>query len=87
MAVEEAGRLKPDIIVLDFSMPRMNGLEAAPLLRKMLPQTPIIMFTMFASEVFATAATAAGVTAVLSKEQSATHLVTKAEALLKSPLS
>jgi CheY-like chemotaxis protein len=48
-AVAEAGRCRPDLIVLDYSMPVMNGLEAAPLLRKVLPLTPIIMFTMFAN--------------------------------------
>jgi CheY-like chemotaxis protein len=84
-AVAEAGRLKPDLIVLDYSMPVMNGLEAAPLLRKALPLTPIIMFTMFANEVFATQAIAAGVTAVVSKEQ-AIHLVPKAKSLLRSLL-
>ncbi|HTS09949.1 MAG TPA: response regulator transcription factor [Candidatus Eisenbacteria bacterium] len=83
-AVAEAGRLKPDLIVLDYSMPVMNGLEAAPLLRKVLPHTPIIMFTMFANDVFATQAIAPGVTAVVSKEQAATHLLPKAESLLKS---
>jgi len=69
-AVAEAGRLRPDLIVLDYSMPVMNGLEAAPLLRKVVPLTPIIMFTMFANEVFATQAIAAGVTAVVSKRTS-----------------
>ena len=83
-AVAEAGRLKPDLIVLDYSMPVMNGLEAAPLLRKILPHTPIIMFTMFANKVFSKQALAAGVTAVVPKDQAATHLLPKAESLLKS---
>src|SRR5581483_7711610 len=83
-AVAEAGRLKPDLIVLDYSMPVMNVLEAAPLLRKVLPHTPILMFTMFANDVFAKEALAAGVTAVVSKDQAVTHLIPKAELLLKA---
>lgn len=84
-AVVEARRFKPDLIVLDYSMPVMNGLEAASLLRKVLPHTPIIMFTMFANSVFATQALAAGVTAVVAKDQAATHLLPKAESLLNLP--
>ena len=83
-ALAEAGRFKPDLIVLDYSMPVMNGLEAAPLLKKILPHTPIIMFTMFANHIFATQALAAGVTAVVSKDQAATHLLPQAESLLRS---
>jgi DNA-binding NarL/FixJ family response regulator len=81
--VAEAGRLMPDLIGLDYSMPVMNGLEAARLLTKILPQTQIIMFTMFANEVFAKEALAAGVTAVFSRDQAGTHLISKAESLLK----
>jgi CheY-like chemotaxis protein len=36
------------LILLDFSMPKMNGLEAASVLKKMLPNVHIIAFTMFA---------------------------------------
>lgn len=83
-AVQDAGLLKPDLIVLDYSMPVMNGLEAAPLLKKILPRTPILMFTMFANEVFAEKALAAGVTAVFSKDQARTHLIPKVESLLRA---
>jgi DNA-binding NarL/FixJ family response regulator len=65
-------------------MPVMNGLEAAPLLKRLLPQTPILMFTMFANEIFAKEAIAAGVTAVFSKDQAGTHLIPKAVSLLRS---
>lgn len=59
-ALAEAGGLKPDLILLDYPIPIMNGLEAAPLIKKILPQTPIIMVTMFANEVFGAEALALG---------------------------
>jgi len=80
-ALSEAAGLKPDLIILDFSMPGMNGLAAAASLKRILPLTAIIMFTMFASETIAADARAAGVSAVFSKDQAA-RLIPKAESLL-----
>ena len=84
LAVDAAEQFNPDLIVLDFSMPVMNGLEAAPLFKKKFPRTPIIMFSMFADEAFSKAAVAAGVSAVVSKENASSQLVPKAEWLLKA---
>ena len=38
---------QPDLIILDFSMPVMNGVEAARELKKVMPNVPIILFTLF----------------------------------------
>ena len=86
-AVEKAEKLKPDLIILDLIMPVMTGLDAAPLLKQLLPDTLIILFTQQeGSEVgrLARAAGAAGIDAVVSKSQAASELVLKAQALLAS---
>ena len=38
---------QPDLIILDFSMPVMNGIEAARELKKIMPNVPIVLFTLF----------------------------------------
>ncbi len=42
-AIEKAKELKPDVVLLDLSMPRMSGIQAAPLIRKELPQSEILI--------------------------------------------
>ena len=46
-AIEKAKEIKPDLILLDLAMPRLNGAEAATVLRHTLPETKIIIFTMY----------------------------------------
>jgi two-component system, NarL family, response regulator NreC len=49
--ITRALELKPDLIVIDFAMPQMDGLHAASAIRTLLPRVPIVMFTMYSSAV------------------------------------
>ena len=60
IAIAQAG--KPDLIILDLSMPGMNGFKAAAELKRIAPQVPILLFTMYD-----TRAEEVGVDAVVSK--------------------
>jgi DNA-binding NarL/FixJ family response regulator len=46
-AIEKARRLKPDLILLDVVMPRRNGIEAASVLKEMMPNVRVVLFTMY----------------------------------------
>jgi len=50
-AISLAKKCKPDLVILDLSMPKMNGLEAARELKKIMPTVPIILLTLHASSV------------------------------------
>src|SRR5260370_25330437 len=81
-AIDKASELKPDLIVLDLAMPIMNGLQAAPVLRRMLPTVPIILFTLHGSKFLEREALSAGVTVVVSKDATANTLVNQARHFL-----
>ena len=66
-AIEQAMQLRPDLIVLDFAMPGLNGLEAAGRLKQLQPGVPILMLTSFGDGFLAELAYKAGVAAVVSK--------------------
>jgi DNA-binding NarL/FixJ family response regulator len=84
-AVETARDLQPDLIVLDFSMPRMNGLEAGgKILREVLPQVPLILFTMHKNDVMLREANAAGFKAVVSKVDGGEILVAEIQRIAKA---
>lgn len=49
-AVEKALELKPDLVLMDIQMPKMNGLEALKEIKKQLPKTKVIMLTIHGEE-------------------------------------
>ena len=66
-AIEKARTLHPDLIVMDFSMPAMNGLEAGSVLKAMLPEVPVVMYTVHDSAAMKVQALATGIRAVVQK--------------------
>ena len=80
-AVEKAKQHRPDVVVLDFSMPELNGVEAARQIRKALPRTEVLILTMHDSEQLAREALAAGARGLLVKTDVRRHLVAAVEAL------
>jgi len=81
-AIDQARRHHPSLIILDLSMPVMNGLDSAPLLRKILPGTPIILYTAFADAVSTLDVRAKGVTIILAKSEPLASLIAIADRLL-----
>jgi len=49
-AVDRFWKIRPDVIVLDFQMPTMNGLDAARILTRLSPETPILIVTLYLSK-------------------------------------
>src|ERR1700719_3174486 len=74
-AIQKAIELKPDLILLDFSMPNMNGVEAASVLKKMIPGVHIIVFTMFDDALGSRLSSAVGVDLVVPKAEGLTSLL------------
>jgi DNA-binding NarL/FixJ family response regulator len=81
-AIELARQFIPDLIVLDLSMPVMNGLQAAPELRKIAPKASIILLTMFANELAADQASKIGIDLVVSKTEALSSVLGKASSLI-----
>jgi two-component system chemotaxis response regulator CheY len=82
-AIEKAQDLKPDLIILDVSMPRMSGIEAAPRLKQILPNTPIILFTFHENLMRGFDAVEVGVDAVVAKDRGMPLLKKNVQNLLR----
>ena len=72
--LEAAERINPDLILLDISMPLLNGLDAARQLSKIVPECKLIFLTMHANPSYATEAFQAGASGYLLKRSAASEL-------------
>jgi DNA-binding NarL/FixJ family response regulator len=82
-AIEKAKKLKPDLIVLDLVMPRMNGAEAASILSQTMPDVPIVLLTLYQNMLGSALAAVVGVKAILDKTEGLDKLVTCVRSLLR----
>jgi len=74
-AIKACERLSPDVVVLDISMPFLNGIDAAREIRKVSPNTKILILTVHTEERYVLAALRAGVSGYLLKSKAAFNLM------------
>jgi CheY-like chemotaxis protein len=67
LAVEKAAELKPDLVILDFSMPVLDGIAAGRQIRALLPHVPVLLYTFISSARIEGAAKDAGIHSVIEK--------------------
>jgi CheY-like chemotaxis protein len=84
-AIEKAKTFQPDLILLDLAMPRLNGAEAATVLKNVMPETPVILFTMN-TDLYADAVCAAIGVDFISKVDGIPKLLERVDALLPPTL-
>lgn len=82
-AVEKAGELRPDVVLLDVGMPDLSGIEAAERIRQVSPESKIVFVSQNASEEVISAALAAGAEGYVLKLNAATELIPAIAAALR----
>ena len=82
-AVELAGKLHPDIAILDLTMPELNGLEATRQIKKILHKTAVLIFTMHENENLIRDVLTAGALGYVLKSDAARHLTNAVESLIQ----
>ena len=80
-AVEKAGKLKPDVAVLDIAMPLLNGVEATRQIRKLSPKTEILILSMHDSELLVQEVMEAGALGYILKDDADRNLIAAVDAL------
>ena len=83
MAIEKSLSLKPDVVIMDIAMPLLNGIEAARRIRRQLPQSKIIILSMYAQEHYIHELLEAGISGYLLKESSGRDIINAIQAAMK----
>ena len=68
-AMEKAAELRPDLIIMDLSMPVMNGLDATRAIRRIMPNVPILLLSGYSDLLTPNEARSVGISALLSKSE------------------
>ena len=84
-AIEKAGECKPDLVLMDLSMPLMNGLDAASAIKRAAPGARIVVFTLYSDPLGKLLATATGVDLVISKSDGPAGLLHGLGSLFEQP--
>lgn len=84
--VREAQKLQPDVMIVDISLPQLNGLDAARQIVKLNPKAKIIFLTMHADPAYAREAFQMGASGFLLKRSAASELSQAVEAALKGQI-
>jgi DNA-binding NarL/FixJ family response regulator len=82
-AIDEIGKTRPDVVVLDITMPGLSGLDAIPQIRKTSPRAKILMLTHHEGESFVERALQAGAEGYLSKDSDPAELALAIEAIYR----
>jgi DNA-binding NarL/FixJ family response regulator len=85
-AAEKAVEYRPDVVILDVTMPKMNGLEASRRITKQLPETQVLIFTIHDSEDMVRETLDAGAHGYVLKSEAPTHLAAAVEAVAQRDL-
>jgi DNA-binding NarL/FixJ family response regulator len=85
-AVEKARKLRPDLAVLDISMPLLNGLESARKIARQSPNTRVLILTMYGSEEMVEKALDSGAHGLVRKSEAEKELIAAVRAVLNDKL-
>jgi DNA-binding NarL/FixJ family response regulator len=83
-AIEKARELKPDVVLLDITMPHVNGLDAARIIRRDVPHAKVIILSQYDESEMRARALEAGAQGYVSKSDASSQLLIAIDALINN---